>query len=279
MAYKPAAFIISIILIIAPVAASAGAMLPVSGTLTTKDNTIISYDHYKQQKNSVIVICPGFFNSKANRWMKKAVDMVAQDYDVIVFDFRGHGGSSGLYTWSSREYLDLDAVLNYAVASGYKHIGILAFSLGAATAVNEAALRDDIESMVLISCPTSFQNIDYRFWEPSMFSDLKDNIDSKWEGKGAKFTSIFMKKEAPIDSVRSIKHTAMFFIQGDNDWVIKPRHAKRLYDAAATKKKLEIVKGGLHAERLMQFNYDQIKEMVLDWFSGTLNNGRIDEKS
>jgi len=210
--------------------------------------------------------------------MKKSVEMLLPNYDVIAFDFRGHGGSSGLYTWSSKEYLDLDVVADYAVASGYKRIGILAFSLGAAVAVNEAALRDDIDSMVLISCPTRFQSIDYRFWEPGMFSDLKENIDSKWEGKGAKFTNIFMKKEAPVDSVRSIRHTAMFFIQGDNDWVIRPTHAKKLYDAATTEKKLKIVKGGLHAERLLQFHYDEMKDMILDWFSKTLDQSATAHK-
>lgn len=198
--------------------------------------------------------------------------MLLPGYDVIIFDFRGHGKSSGLYTWSVKEHLDLDAVIDYAKTQGYEHTGILAFSLGAAVAINEAAARNDIDSMVLVSCPSRFENINYYFWEPGMFSDLKDNVECKWEGKGARCASIFIKKEAPIDSVRLINKTALFFIQGDSDWVVKCGHAKRLYEAAPTKKRIEIIKGGLHAERLLQFHYDIMRKMILDWFSETLKS-------
>jgi fermentation-respiration switch protein FrsA (DUF1100 family) len=160
--------------------------------------------------------------------------------------------------------------MDYAVLQRYERIGILAFSLGAAAAINEAAVRPGIDSMVLISCPSRFNNIDFHFWEPAMFTDLKDNIESKWEGKGARFSNIFLQKQAPIDSVGRIEHTALFFIQGDNDWVVKERHAKKLYKAATTKKKLEIIKGGYHAERLLQFNYNEMRNLILEWFSETL---------
>lgn len=243
---------------------------PVSGMLSTSDNIAISYDHYKRGFDSVIIVCPGFFNGKDNRWMRKSVDMLLGGYDVIIFDFRGHGKSGGRYTWSAKEGLDLDAVVNYAGSRGYKHIGVLAFSLGAAAAINDAVVRSDIESMVLISCPSSFQSIDFHFWEPGMWADLKDNIDCKWEGKGARAGSILLSKENPINSIGNVKNTALLFINGDKDWVIKPRHSKALYDKANTYKKMEIIKDGLHAERLLQFNYDSIKEIILDWFSKTL---------
>jgi len=265
-----ALFIITSI-IISP--AKAGDMIsPVSGILKTKDGVNISYDHYKHGSGAVIIICPGFFNSKENRWMRRSVDMLLDGYDVIIFDFRGHGKSSGRYTWSAKEDLDIDAVADYALSCGYKHIGILAFSLGAAAAINDAAKRNDIDSMVLISCPSSFQSMDFHFWEPGMFSDLKDNIECKWQGKGVRVGSIFTKKIGPVDSLRLIKHAAVFFIQGDSDWIIGTRHAKMLYEAAGTEKKLEIIKGGLHAERLLQFHYDSIRDMILDWFSKTLKS-------
>ncbi|MDP3790887.1 MAG: alpha/beta hydrolase [Candidatus Omnitrophota bacterium] len=260
------------ILITVSAASAADTVQPKSGILHTKDGIIISYDHYKEGSRPVIIVCPGFFNSKDNRWMRRSVEMLNSNYDVIIFDFRGHGKSTGKYTWSAKEYMDLDAVIDYAKSSGYKYIGILAFSLGAAVAVNEAAVRSDIDSMVLISCPSRFQSIDYCFWEPGMFSDLKDNMECNWQGKGAKFSNIFMHKEDPIDSIRLIKNTPLLFLQGDNDWVIKARHAKKLYDAAISEKKLGIIKDGLHAERLLQFHYDEVKDLVLDWFSKTIKS-------
>jgi len=239
----------------------------VSGVLRTEDNVCIAYDQYKNGFDSVIIICPGFYNSKENRWMQKTVDLLSSRYDVIIFDLRGHGKSGGTFTWSALEHMDINAVLDYAEAEGYKDIGIVAFSLGAASAVNAVSKRDNVDGMVLISCPSSFRMIDYHFWKPEMFFDLKDNIECNWEGKGARATHIFMPKKKPIRTIGKIEHTPILFIHGDKDWVVKDRHSRKLFDAAKTDKKLEIIKGGFHAERLVQFHPDRMQELMLDWFA------------
>lgn len=237
--------------------------------LYTTDKIAIAYDHYKKGSDSVIIVCPGFYNSKENRWMRKTVDLIYPKYDVIIFDFRGHGKSGGKFTWTAKEDKDVDAVVDYAKAQGYRQIGIMAYSLAAASAVNAASLRDDIDSMVLISCPYSFNKIDYQFWKPEMLSDLKDNIECKWHGKGARVSSLFLYKKKPLDSIVRIKKTAILFIHGDCDWVVNDYHSRKLYDAAKVRKRLEIIKGGLHAERLIQQYPDRTKKLILDWFSET----------
>jgi len=240
-----------------------------SGTLKTEDDIAISYEHYKNGADSVVIVCPGFYNSKKNRWMKKTVELILPEHDVIIFDLRGHGESGGEFTWSAKEHMDINAVVDYAVGQGYKKIGIVAFSLGAASSINAAAERDDIDSMVLISTPSSFKMVDFHFWEPGMISDLKDNIECKWEGKGARTTHLFIPKRKPIDSIKSIKNTPILFIHGDRDWVIQEYHSEKLYKAAPVKKKLIIAKGGLHAERLIQEKTEAMKKFILDWFSET----------
>ncbi len=240
------------------------------GTLHTSDKIPIAYDHIRGGFKSVVIICPGFFNSKKNRWMKAIVDLVSERYDTIIFDFRGHGDSGGRFSWSAREYLDLQAILDYAVTQGYDKIGILAFSLGASAAIAVAGKREDIDSMILVSSPMSFWKIDYHFWEPQMFSDLKDNIECDWEGKGARVTNIFIPKPKPITNIGRIKRAPIFFIHGDSDWIIKDYHSRRLYDKTATVKKIEIIEKGLHAERLIQQYPDRMKHLMFDWFSETM---------
>jgi len=244
-----------------------------SGAVHTRDNITIAYDYYRNGFDSVVIVCPGFYNSKDNRWMKKTAEILSSAHDVIVFDLRGHGASGGTFTWSAKEDADVNAVIDYASNRGYKDIGILAYSLGAAAAVKAVADRDTVRSMILISCPSSFETIDYRFWEPGMFSDLFDNIACGWQGKGARFGNLFLSKGRPIDSIVRIKDVPILFIHGDRDWVIKPRHSQKLYDAALCPKKIEIVKGGLHAERLIERHYELMKRMILDWFSETLKKG------
>ncbi|MBU0895113.1 MAG: alpha/beta hydrolase [Candidatus Omnitrophica bacterium] len=241
-----------------------------SGILRASDNVPIAYDRFVNGSDTVIIVCPGFYNSKENRWMRKTVELLCPSYDVLIFDFRGHGKSGGKYTWSAKEPRDLEAVLDYAKSCGYRKIGIVAFSLGAAVAVNEASVRDDIDSMVLISIPSKINMINFHFWEPEMFSDLKDNIECGWEGKGARTGNIFLPKDDPIDIIGRIKKTPMLFIHGDHDWIIKDRHSRVLYGAANVEKRLEIIKGGLHAERMIQSDPEGMKRLMLDWFFETL---------
>lgn len=239
--------------------------------LLTEDNVRIAYEHFRNGSDSVIIICPGFFNSNKNTAIRRAIDIVSPPYDAIIFDFRGHGDSRGKFSWTAKEHLDLEAVLDYAGGQGYKKIGIIGFSLGAAVSINVASRRPGIKSMVLISAPISFWGIDYHFWEPEMLSDLKANFECGWEGKGARPGNIFLPKKRPIDRVAEIKEASILFIHGDRDWVIKDYHSRKLYEAAAVKnKKLEIVRNGLHAERLIERYPDKIKTLILDWFSKTL---------
>lgn len=241
-----------------------------SGTLCTPDNISIAYDHFKNGSDSVIIVCPGFYNSKQNRWMRKTVELLSPAYDVLIFDFRGHGKSGGRFTWSSKEYIDVTTIADYAKSLGYKHIGMVAFSMGASAAISAASGRDDIESMVLIACPSRFDMIDFRFWELGMFADLKDNIECGWEGKGARAGNIFLAKNNAIDTIGRIKKAVILFIHGDNDWIIKDRHSRKLYNAYQGEKKLEIIKGGFHAERLIQSDPERMKRLMLDWFFKTL---------
>lgn len=239
-----------------------------SGTLYTRDRVPIAYEQVKNGHDSVVIVCPGFFNSKSNRWMQAAADMLSPEYDVMLFDFRGHGKSGGTFSWSSKEYMDLEAVVDYVAGQGYKNIDILAFSLGAVAAIDVASKRSDINSMVLISAPSGFGMINFHFWEPAMLSDLKDNIDCKWEGKGARCGWMFSPKPDPMADISKIGMTRILFVHGEKDWVIKPKHSVKLYGAAPAPKRLEVIKGGLHAERLLQQYPERMERLILEWFRG-----------
>jgi len=241
-----------------------------AGTLLTSDGQKIAYHYYKNHHNKVVIIAPGFYNSKDSALFKSLAQALLDEYDVFVFDFRGHGASSGNFTWTAYEPNDLNAVIEYAKGRNYKNIGIIGFSLGAAVSIIAASKRDDIKSMVLISCPASLWGIDYHFWEPEMLSDLKSNFECNWHGKGARVDMPFYKKERPVDCIRQVKKTPLFFIHGSRDWVIKDRHSRMLYNDTVSYKKIELIKNGLHAERLFEQYPKRINKLIHTWFAETL---------
>ncbi len=209
-----------------------------------------------------------------NRWMNVTRQFIGRKYDSLIFDFRGHGLSSGMFSWTARESFDLEAVLAYAGACGYRSLGILGFSLGAAVAVNTLSHHEGVVAgMVLVSAPSSFWEINYHFWEPEMFSDLKDNFECGWEGKGARTGNLFLRKPKPLTHIARMKNTPVMFIHGTKDWIIKDHHSRRLYGAynvPESLKKLVLIEGGLHAERLIQRDREKMSELILGWFHKTL---------
>ena len=85
-----------------------------SGSVVTADNKQIAYDHYQDGHAKVIILAHGFYNSKKAVLFKDMAGALIDEYDVIVMDFRGHGESTGLFCWTAREYMDLEAVLKFA---------------------------------------------------------------------------------------------------------------------------------------------------------------------
>jgi len=240
------------------------------GTLLTADNCNIEYRHYQNNKDKVIVIAHGFYNSKEAELLQKLAECFFCDYDVFMFDFRGHGKSGGLYSWISREGYDLNAALDY-LKGKYKKTGLIAFSLGGSVSINVLAKRHDVESLVCISTPSDFSKIDYHFWNLDLKDDLVYTLFTRkgQKGRGFRPGPFWLEKEKPIDNVSKI-NIPVLYIHGERDWVILPWHSKALYGKTISKRKLVIIKNGPHAEYLMKNSEKEFVEEIKNWFSQTL---------
>ena len=237
--------------------------------IKTQDGQKIAFDHYENGHDKVVIIAHGFFNSKDADLLKQLGEALGDQYDIIIMDFRGHGKSSGLFYWTSKEYLDLEAVLEYAQKS-YDKIGVIGFSLGAATSLIAASRSDLITSVISVAGPTEFAKIEYRFWE----LDIENDILYNWFGRGKVGKKVlpgpfWQKKHKPIDLVENIKCPVMY-IHGDTDWLIKHWHSEALHKKTKAQKHLAIIKGGLHAEYLMRKNKAETVGLIRTWFKETL---------
>ena len=239
-------------------------------TLQTKDHHRIEAVHYGQGSKKAVVLAHGFFNAKDAYLFREISKALAVHYDVVAFDFRGHGKSSGLFTWKSKECADLEAVIAYVKEQGYGAIGLMGFSLGAAISLIEAAKNPDIKTVIAVSAPYDFWKIDYHFWKPSMLDDLRLNLGYKAKGKGIRPGHPWEAKVAPIDVVDRISPRPVLFLHGAEDWLINPRHSRKLYDRAKEPKKLVILEKVGHAETMFDQQPDQFMKPCLEWFANTL---------
>lgn len=134
-----------------------------SNTVITTDHVTISFDRFGNGRHeTVVLICPGFFQSKETTTFRRLTQSLAEGRDVLAMDFRGHGRSEGFYTFSAQEGKDLEAVLHWA-RERYTRIGIIGFSLGGAIAINTLSSHpEQIMSLIVVSAPAVFEEIEFK---------------------------------------------------------------------------------------------------------------------
>lgn len=246
--------------------------MTVSNFLITPDKHKVAYTYYNAGHENVIIIAHGFYNSKDTLILQDLAKSLLDDYDVFMFDFRGHGKSSGLYTWTSKEGGDLKTVLDY-LEGKYKKTGMFAFSLGASIAINTLSRDNRVSSLISVSAASDPAKIDYQFWRLDLKGDLAYTLFTSegLKGRGFHPGPFWLKKERPVDNVGKIK-IPILYIHGEKDWVVKPWHSETLYKKTRSKKRLVIIKDGPHAEYLIRDCFAQFMDEAKSWFKETLRS-------
>ena len=236
--------------------------------LAAQDGVRISVDRYAEPgRTAVLVICPGFFKSKETPTFQRMARALAIGRDVLCMDFRGHGRSGGLYTFSAREGSDLEAVLTWA-RERYERIGLLGFSLGGAIAINTLNRnRERVVSLMTVGAPCVFDEIEFKWWTPAA---IRSGIRGLERGAGCRPGNLFLKKERPLEHIAALHPLPVCFVHGDRDATVGVQHSHRLYDAAREPKRLEIIKDGGHAEALFRDDPNGFVRLVQPWCADTL---------
>ncbi|MGQ9630853.1 MAG: alpha/beta hydrolase [bacterium] len=236
--------------------------------LTSFDGTEIAVDLYSGGFESVVILVPGHSGRKDMIELKALIDALRRDFDVIAMDNRGHGRSGGWFTHGLVEHRDLEEVVKYA-RQRYERVGIVGFSLGGMAAILEVGRLKNADSVVTVSAPMDFREIDYHILSWEALSDFPRGI---WHllrlPRLNPWTVLDDSKLRPIDYIEKV--SPILIIHGTRDWVVEERHAEALYRKAKEPKKLIIVEGGGHAEKmLLQFPDTLTREISL-WFKETL---------
>ncbi len=225
----------------------------------------ISIDHVGRSRNRVIVIAPGFFAYKDIPIFRKLAVDLDSTFDVISMDFRGHGESAGVYTFSALEKEDLKAVLDYA-KTHYKKVGVIGFSYGAAIAMIEQAQTRNIDSLVCVSSPMASEKIEFKWWT---LGAIKLGLRSLRLRTGVRLGNPLLPKTRPIDIVASLG-VPVFFLHGDCDPIVGIIHSRMLYEKAKEPKKIMIFKKASHADEIYRAFPALFTKEVKAWFNDTL---------
>lgn len=180
------------------------------------------------------------------RMLDMARDIVDAGYHVLMFDLRAHGQSAGKRTsLGFYEQSDLLGAIDYVRQRGINKIGVMGFSMGAATALMTAAKCNTINAIV----------------SDSSFAFLKDIIGPQFTRRShlpkfliplilfwAKLVHrIDLSIPKPVDAVRQLTEPPVLFIHGGQDKTVPVEHASILANASSnTENRIWIVPEAEH---------------------------------
>ncbi len=230
----------------------------------TIDNIKIAFNHYKIGSKFLVIVLHGWFMTKDSFAFSHLSEQFAKNFDVITLDFRGHGKSSGFYTFTAREINDIQAIIDY-VKYKYKNIYLIGFSLGASLALIYSSNNDCIDKVIAVSPACDFDKIENHFWRKNAWLPTLQKFEL------VRWLSIrpclpIHKKIKPIDIIRNVK-CPILFIAGKKDVTVYPWHTKLLFDKAICEKEYILFEDGKHAEDLFLEDEPKFLKICNNWLN------------
>jgi lysophospholipase len=180
---------------------------------------------------SVVICCHGHRGNKADM-LGIGPGLWREGHNVLLFDFRGSGDSgNGRQSLAHYEQADLTAALDWVARSHPgTRITVMAFSMGASTAILTAAQDPRIEALVLDSPFATMSGViaaNYRRYRlPGRLllpaADLVNRI----------FCGYAFEQVRPIDAMKSLSPRPVLLLHGTEDRIIPYEHARQLAEAA-----------------------------------------------
>lgn len=234
-------------------------------TTVTADGVPIAGVHLDRSDTDLLVVyAHGFLSNKNHRVIPRFIEMLSSRFDVIAFDFRGHGESGGTCSFGAAELLDLDSVIKYARGWGYRKIIALGSSMGGATVLRYAGLIGGIDGVATIGAFADARR--FSRFQTTMGLHLIFNtaLGGPFAAitRGTRVGHLRIDDEQPIEVVDQIAPTPLLLIHGEWDPLIDPGDAAQLFARAREPKELVIVPRGGHDIPLL--NRDTVA-LLDDW--------------
>lgn len=159
-----------------------------------------------------------------------ARELVDHDFNVLMFDLRGHGKSEdGQMTGGHYERWDVHGAVAYTKNRGIlpQHIGLLGFSLGGAASLLAAAEDEGIAAVVSDSSWARLTDLmDNQLQRhtnmPTFLRPLVPSITKRVHGFN-------ITELGPADAVKKITPRPIYFIHGEVDNIVPVENAIHLY--------------------------------------------------
>ncbi|MFQ5343021.1 MAG: alpha/beta hydrolase [Anaerolineae bacterium] len=243
-------------------------------TVTTEDGVAIRGVHLGERGDVLLVYCHGLFDNK-NFWrVPRFVESLAEDFDAIAFDFRGHGESEGRCTFGREEIRDLKAVLDYAREQRYHTIVAIGASMGGAIVLRTFGHCGGLDGIVTIGAfadANHLRRLPTRLTLPLIFETEAGHALARW-ARGTRLGDL-RAMEQPLDLADRV-HIPLLVIHGEWDPLIEPAQATQLIDRAPEPKQVVIIPHGGHVASNLN---DETCRLIVGWVRREVLSGGVSQ--
>ncbi len=196
-----------------------------------------------------VVICHGFGGNKNIAGLVACAEALASDFRVYTFDFRGHGLSSGEFTFTYKEADDLHAVVRAAKEEGNRKVGVIGFSMGGVVALRYAAERGGLNSLVAVSVPCRWEEAGAPGARLLRFLFLT-SVGRALLGQrfGVRIAKDAEPPPSPAELLPRLGAQPLTIIAGSDDFIFEPEQARELHRLAGGRARLRVFERFGHAE-------------------------------
>jgi fermentation-respiration switch protein FrsA (DUF1100 family) len=210
---------------------------------------------------TTVLVCPGYRTRMADT-LGISAHLWKAGHNVLAFEYYGHGLEVGTpVTLGYREIGDFLGAVAYAKERApQNHLGVIAYSMGAAVAIMACARNSDVEALIVDSAFASHLSVvDYNFRRafhlPSApFAWVADYL--LWWRAGYRFHQV-----EPLRDIARIAPRPILIIHGGKDSIVDPRDATLLYAAAQEPKELWFLPNADHCGAYFEDRQAYVKKV------------------
>lgn len=210
-----------------------------------------------------VIVCHGLGANRSD-FTELAAGLSSNGYNVLLFDFRGHGDSQRVASsFGYLEQKDLLGAIRYVKERNdvdAEEIAVYGFSMGGAVAVLTAAETSDIKAVIADSSFTALKEQGERLFKGSFLPSSIFLKPMVW------MYELYFRVDAdgiaPINKIYRVSPRGMMIIGGGADEQMPSSDAMRLFAAAREPKELWLIPGAVHGGTVYMAG-DEYRKRVL----------------